>query len=156
MRRQTMRTLPLSKHLNKLYVLGILFLAGILAASAAIAQPAYRTFSQTEFASKKLNKVGKVEATRAWFTFRNDSDFAVNSLHVKFNGHVTTVEDSGGFTTVTSGEKQSLTFTGRTVAAHDSATLRFLFKKGGPNAKADRWWWDVSGTRAGSVNKDFD
>ena len=156
-----MRTLPLRDHLNKLYaIVGILFTAGILASSAAIAQPppqpVYRTFSQTEFASKKLNQVGKVEATRAWFTFRNDSDFAVNSFHVKFNGHVVVVEDSGGFTTVVTGEKQSLSFTGRTVAAHDSVTLRFLFKKGVPNAKADRWWWDISGTRASTVNKDLE
>jgi hypothetical protein len=33
--------------------------------------------------------------------------------------------------------------------------LRFLFKKGEPNAKADRWWWDLSGTRVSSVNKDL-
>jgi type IX secretion system substrate protein len=144
--------------LNKLYILGIFVAACLLASYAGIAQPSeptYRTFSQTEFASKKENKVGKAEATRAWFTFHNDSDYAVNSLHVKFNGHVVDVEDMGGFTTVTPGEKQSISFTGRTVAAHDSAALRFLFKKGEPNAKADRWWWDVSGTRVGPVYRDL-
>jgi hypothetical protein len=121
----------------------------LIAAAVAPAQPGatYRTFSQTEFASKKLKKVGSVESIRAWFTFHNDSAFAVNSLHAKFNGHVLAVEDSGGFTTITKNEGGGLDLSGRSVAGLDSVTIRVVIKKKHPDVVAVKWWWDINGAK---------
>src|SRR5262245_35249973 len=85
-------TCQTNRYMRIVVRLTLITAAVLIAAAVCAAQPAqYRTFSQTEFASKKLKKVGTVQSIRAWFTFHNDSAFAVNSLHVKFNGHVLAV-----------------------------------------------------------------
>ena len=133
-----------------------MLVAVAVASSLVIGQPKYRTFSQAELATKKVKKIGKAEFVRAWFTFRNDSGYAVNSLHAKFNGHLTAVEDSGGFTAISPEKKNGIKLTGRSVAGHDSVLIRVLLKKDHPDARADKWWWDTSGTRIGPEYKHLD
>ncbi len=143
-----MPSLQTNRLLRAVVRLTVAATAILILASLSAAQPIqYRTFSQTEFASKKLKKVGTVQSIRAWFTFHNDSAFAVNSLHVKFNGHVLAVEDSGGFTAVEKKEGGGLDLSGRSVAGHDSVTIRVLIKKKHPDVVAVKWWWDVNGAR---------
>ncbi|HYQ86636.1 MAG TPA: T9SS type A sorting domain-containing protein [Bacteroidota bacterium] len=150
-----MRTLRFHPIFRRGSVTFILFAISVLFSSVAPAQPRYRTFSQAEFALKKLKDVGKVEFVRARFIFHNDSSYTVNSLHAKFNGHIIAIEDSGGFTLFAPAEKKGFNASGRTVAGHDSVAIVILLNKDKVKASAEKWWWDTSGTRIGPVYKDL-
>ena len=114
------------------------------------AQPKYRTFDQNDLALKKA-KAGKALASQVHFKFKNTSGFTVTSLHAKLNSEVTSIQDSGGYTTLTLDSKgKTLDATGRTVVNGDSVTLGFIVEKKAPGTQVKSWAWDISGVSLSS------
>lgn len=124
----------------------------ITMAGSLLAQPKYRTFSQSDLAKKKA-KAGKVMSSTAQFVFRNDgTGITVNSLHIRFNAHVLSILDSGGFSSIRlTSNRKGINASGGSVNPGDSTMVTLVVDKKGPGTRAEYWWWDVDGLPVGTI-----
>jgi hypothetical protein len=134
------------KYLHGITILGMLCV--FLTSSSLLAQPKYRTFSQDDLAEKKA-KAGKAIESKDCFTFKNTDLATYDGLHIKFNASIISVDDSGGFSTVTAGSK-TLDLSGKSIAPGDSVNICITSSKKAPGTMAANWWWTTGGTQASS------
>lgn len=126
-----------------------------LALSDGFAQPKYRTFSQNALSEKK-SKAGKPIAAEVCFTFHNATAGSVNGLVVRCNAHILSVDNTGGFASVTLSDKgRGFTAGGLTVAAGDSVTICLTVDKKGEGAQASNWYWTLDGFQQGDKNSEL-
>jgi hypothetical protein len=137
--------------MNNIYTKLTWIVLCFIAVASLSAQPKYRTFSQFSLSEKKA-KAGKILSSNSSFIFKNDvSGITVNGLHARFNSAIISILDSGGFTSIEISEKRkTITATGRTIAAGDSAILTFNLEKKAPGAQTNFWWWELDGSMVGT------
>ena len=78
----------------------LLMLCLSVAFTTGVAQPKYRTFSQSALSEKK-SKAGKPVGGELCFTFLNATADTVDGLVVRCNAHIRSVDNAGGFSSVT-------------------------------------------------------
>lgn len=133
------------------------FLLSLLCAGLSLGQSEkYRTFSQASLSEKKA-KAGKTISSQVCFTFHNLTGDTVDGLTLKLNAHINSILDSGGFPSVTMGDKKkAITLSGMSVLHMDSVTLCFNTDKKGPNSKVSKWWWTQNGSQYGTKEEDLE
>jgi hypothetical protein len=124
----------------------LLVLCVVLASTALLAQPNYRTFSQADLAQKKA-KAGKAIESKDCFVFKNNDATPYDGLHIKFNASIISVDDSGGFATV-SPDHKVLDLSGKSIAPGDSVNVCITSSKKAPGTQAANWWWTSGGSQA--------
>jgi hypothetical protein len=134
----------------------ILFLGlVVLSLGVALAQPKYRTFSQASLAEKKA-KAGKPVAGKVCFTFHNILGDTVDGVVARINAHILSVDDNGGFATITVSEKgKVLTASGKDVLPGDSVTICLTVDKKSPGAKVSNYYWTDGGFQDGPKMSEF-
>jgi hypothetical protein len=131
--------------------IGFAIVSLLIAAATGLAQPPapkYRTFNQFDFAAKKSNV--KITGSIASFTFRNDTNITLNSLHARINSGIVEVIDPGGFSSTSLNEKHKvINLSGRDVLPGDAVTITLRLEKKAPGAQASQWYWDLNGSQVG-------
>ena len=136
-------------------ILTLLLACLVFGLAEASAQPKYRTFSQSSLAEKKA-KAGKPLAGEVCFTFYNPTGDTVDGLVARCNAHILSVDDSGGFTSVTiSAKGKTITATGLGILPGDSATICMTVDKKSPGAKISGWYWTDTGIQEGQTHGDL-
>jgi type IX secretion system substrate protein len=130
----------------------LLILSLFLVANLHAQDPKYRTFSQSSLSDKKA-KAGKLTGSSVCFTFHNTTDSVNNDLHAKFNTHIISVDNAGGFPTATIVDKgKSLDLSGMDVAPGDSVTICLTVDKKDADSHANFWWWTKNSVQIGPKN----
>lgn len=131
-------------------VFSLLFLMTIVT-TTLFAWQKYRTFNQDDLSLKKAKF--KITTTLVQFTFKNDSlDVPVNSLHIRLNAEVVSIEDSGGFNMFMFGPKRkNIDLSGIDIQPGDSVTICLAFDRKGAGKHVTFWQWDTNGVFAGNL-----
>ena len=122
--------------------------------ASLIAQPKYRTFNQNDLADKK-DKAGKAYGSTACFVFHNTTGDTVNSLHVKFNSHIVSLNPTTLPNQTIGDKRKTVDLNGANVLPGDSVVLCGLFTKKDSGLKSNQWWWDQDGSPFGGRNGDL-